>query len=105
MACAYTTVAVLLSGSVVGFPAINPFVEWLQYLSSVKYAFQALNLHFFEGNAAASTPFGTVEQLVYALQLNTPGTVWANILALLAIWTVFVAGAFVCIKYLYKEMR
>lgn len=105
LCAAYTTLALLLSGSVISFPAINRYMSGLQYLSSIKYGFASLMVHFFKDNDRAVTPFGTVEQVVHAMQIDSPPTVWGNVLGCLGLYAVFLMGAFVCLKYMYKEKR
>lgn len=60
---------------------------------------------FFKGNDKTVTPFGTVEEVMQVMQMHHPGTVWANVLALLGIYSLFSIGGFFCLKYLYKEQR
>lgn len=105
MASGYTTLAVLLSGSVISFPAINRYSSGLQYLSSIKYGFAAVMLHFFDDNARAVTPLGTMKQLLHAMQVDSPATVGANVLALFGFYAAFMIGGFLCLKYMYKEKR
>jgi len=105
LSAAYTNLAVLLSGSVVSFPAINRYVASLQYVSSIKYGFAAMMLHFFNGNTRTVTPLGTMEQMLHALKIDSPPTVWATVLGCLGLYVVFMLLAFLCLKYLYKEKR
>lgn len=105
LSAAYTTLALLLSGSMVSFPSINGSIGALQYLSSVKFGFAAVMLHFFDDNTRAVTPFGTVDALLHAMRVDSPDTAGENVLGCLAIYAAFMLGAFLCLKYLYKEKR
>lgn len=89
----------------VAYPNVFPPIRWIQYISFIKYPCQAILLFWFKGNEKTRTPFGTVEDLIHLLALDTPGTVGANVGACLAIYAVFILGGFVCLKYLYKERR
>lgn len=103
---AYTVLAVLLSGCVVTYPVLNPHVLGLQYVSTAKYAFAAVMLHFFQGNPKAlDGGAGTVEQTLGALQIDSPATVWGNVLGLVGAYGVFLVGGFLCLKFLFKERR
>lgn len=98
-----TALSALLAGCVVSFPAVS--LSSLQYLSSTKYAYTAILLHFFKDNPKTVTPFGTVDEVMRAMEITHPGTVWANVLAMLGIYLLFSAGGFFCLKHLYKEVR
>jgi hypothetical protein len=87
----------------VSYPAVS--LSALQYVSSTKYAYTAILLHFFKGNPKTATPFGTVEEVMGAMEMTNPGTIWANVLAMLAIYMLFNVGGFFCLKHLYKEQR
>ena len=71
----------------------------------MEYAYTAILLHFFQGNPKTVTPFGTVDEVMQAMEMHHPGTVWANVLAMLGIYMLFNVGGFFCLKYLYKEQR
>lgn len=98
-----TALSALLAGCVVSFPAVS--LAKLQYLSSTKYAYTAILLHFFKGNPKTVTPFGTVDEVMQVMGVTHPGTVWANVSAMLGIYMLFNVGGFFCLKYLYKEQR
>lgn len=105
LCAAYTNVALLLSGTLISFPAINRYVSIVQYASSIKYGFAAMMLHFFKGNAHAVTPFGTMEEMLHAIQIDSPATAWGNVLGMGGLYVVFMVGAFLCLKFLYREVR
>jgi hypothetical protein len=105
LCAAYTNMALLVSGTMISFPAINRYVGVLQYVSSIKYGFAAMMLHFFDGNARAVTPLGTMEAVLHSMQIDSPGTVWGNLLGLAGLYVAFMAGAFLCLKFLYGEKR
>ncbi len=98
-----TALSALLAGCVVSYPAVS--LAALQYVSSTKYAYTAILLLFFKGNPKTVTPFGTVDEVMDVMKLTNPGTVWANVLAMLGIYSLFSLGGFFCLKYLYKEQR
>jgi len=98
-----TALSALLAGCVVSYPAVS--LAALQYVSSTKYAYTAILLLFFKGNPRTVTPFGTVDEVMDVMKLTNPGTVWANVLAMLGIYSLFSIGGFFCLKYLYKEQR
>jgi hypothetical protein len=102
---AYSTQAILLSGSVVSFDALNRYVGVLQYLSVFKYSYAAVLLHLFQDNPRAVTELGTVEQLLHILKIDSPSTVWACLLASLAFYLAFLVGGMACLEHMYKEIR
>lgn len=62
-------------------------------------------LHFFRGNTRAVTPFGTVDKLLHTMRLDSPSTAGLNVVGCLAIYVAFMAGAFLALKFLYREKR
>lgn len=105
-AAGYTAISVLTCGLIVAYPNISDTMAWLQYISMMKYPYQAILLQFFNNNANAIGPFGmTIESIVERLEFNTPSTVWENIGASLAIYCLFIVCGFICLKYLHKENR
>lgn len=98
-----TALSALLAGCVVSYPAVS--LSSLQYISPTKYAYTAILLHFFKNNPRTVTPFGTVSEVMDAMEMTNPGTVWANILAMLGIYMLFNLAGFFCLKHLYKEQR
>ncbi len=100
LSAAYTNVSVLVSGAVISFPAINRYIGLVQYVSSIKYGFAAMMLHFFQGNKD-----GTMGQLLHVMRIDSPGTVWGNVMGLAGLYVLFMAGAFLCLKFFYKEVR
>lgn len=100
-------VAVLLAGCVVAYPVLNPAIVNLCYLCTIKYAFAAIMLHFFKRNPKTMKDGWDimVEQALHVLQIDSPPSVWGNVLALVGAYVIFLLGGFLCLKYMYKEKR
>lgn len=53
-------------------------------------------------NCFAGTPFFYV---IEELQLNTPPSIWQNLLCATAFWAAAFGLGFLCLYYLYRERR
>jgi len=106
LAASYTAISVLAGGLIVTFPSMSQDMLFLPTISATRYAFQAICLLFFKNNDKTLTVFGfPVEDVLIAMELTSPPTVWQNVVALWGIFSCFIIGGFFCLKYLYKEKR
>ena len=106
LAAGYTTVSNLSAGALVSIPNLGPNVNFLPYISMIRYPYQAAILNFFKDNEKAIImPGMTVGDYVELIKLNVPPTIWQNLLIALGFYCTFVLGGFLCLKYLYKERR
>ena len=93
-------------GMIVSIPNIAPHMRWLNYLSMIKYPYQAMLLLFFHDNPKTKGPFGgTVEGVIDSLELNEPPTFWSNIGVAALFYVSFIASGYFFLRFLYKEKR
>lgn len=90
------TVFLTLSGGFVPFPYIADWIVWLQWISPVKYSFQAFAWGLLSGTSA--------EALLDTLELDAPEGVGTNILILLGVFAVCAIGSVLALSR-QKEVR
>jgi len=106
MASGYTAISCLAAGMIVTIPNIAPHMKWLNFLSMIKYPYQAMLMLFFRGNEKPKGPFGSpVDSYIDLLELNQPPTFWTNVAAAVAFYLIFISSGYLFLKYLYKEKR
>ena len=85
-----------VSGGFVPYPYIEDWIVWLQWISPIKYSFQA-----FTWALLSNTPTTT---LLHELELNTPGSVSSNIVILIGIFVFCIIGSMLALSR-QKEVR
>ena len=85
-----------MSGGFVPFPFIEDWISWLQWISPVKYTFQAFAWGLFE-----QTPTSEVLQ---TLELDTPSGVSKNIACLIGFFILCTIGSVLALSR-QKEVR
>ena len=108
LAAGYSAVNVFAAGLFVSIPTMtkSSSLGFLHNVSIVKYQYQALLLIFFKDNPVTTTPLGTsVEDYLVSAGLDTPSTVWGNVVICLGVFVFYNCLGFLCLKYLYKERR
>jgi len=101
----YTAISTLTAGMVVPRPSMSLGGKVLNYLSLLKWPYQAMLLLFFSQNPR-TTQLGTpVEKWLELLELDNPSTVGANLAIATIFYFIFIVGGLLCLKYLYKERR
>ena len=90
------TLFLSLSGGFVPFPYIKNWIAWLQWISPVKYSFQA-----FAWSLLGNTPS---EDILDMLDLNTPSSVDSNIGILIGFFMVWAVSSVFALSR-QKEVR
>ena len=90
------TLSLALSGGFVPFPYIGDWIAWLQWISPVKYSFQA-----FAWSLLGQTPS---EYILEMLDLDTPSSVGSNIGALFGFFVLLAVGSVFALSR-QKEVR
>ena len=93
---ANTIVFLAVSGGFVPYPYIEDWIVWLQWVSPIKYSFQA-----FAWALLSNTP---TTDLLHELELDTPQSVSTNIVILIGIFVFCVAGSMMALSR-QKEVR
>lgn len=86
LVCASNVVVFLaVSGGFVPYPYIEDWIAWLQWISPIKYSFQAFCCALLSGTST--------EVLLEELELDTPPSVSYNIVIVIGIFVIFAAGS------------
>jgi hypothetical protein len=91
-----TVVFLAVSGGFVPFPYIEDWIAWLQWISPVKYSFQA-----FAWTLLGQTPS---EDVLEMLDLDTPSYVGSNIGILIGVYVLCAVGSLFALSR-QKEVR
>ena len=106
VASGYTSVSALAGGMVVTFSNMWEPMQPLQYISMLKYPYQAtLQLYFMDNPNTRDNVGRPVEEVLYREGLITPNGVVANWGVMLGMYVMFSIGGFFALKYLYRERR
>lgn len=93
---ANVTVFLAVSGGFVPFPYIEDWISWLQWISPIKYSFQAFTWSLLGGTSSAD--------LLEQLELDTPSSVSSNIGILIGFFALCAAGSIFALSR-QKEVR
>jgi len=85
-----------MSGGFVPFPYIESWIAWLQWISPIKYSFQAFTWSLLSGTSTS--------ELLDQLELNTPSDVSLNLVVLVGIFCICAACSVVALSR-QKEVR
>jgi hypothetical protein len=103
-AAAYVALSWVSAGVFVSYSEIK-FASALQFLSFLKYPFQACLIHFFRDSPAV-TPLGTpVMDYLVMRRFTVPDTILDCVFCELTLYWALLAVSFVALKYFYAERR
>ena len=93
-----TSFFILSAGMIIPPNQFGNYVAWAQWVNYMKYSFQALVTNQFSEAAEAS-------YLLPMLGLDTPSTIWGNVIILLGWYSGILLIIYICLCYFNKERR
>ena len=85
VSAANVVVSLAASGGFVPYPYIEDWIKWMQWISPIKYSFQAFSWSLFTETSTS--------ELLEVLELDTPASVGSNLLILIGIYILSAIGS------------